>query len=141
MVATRVRAFLEIPNAGGFTGWGQADITGILNPTLRDVWRQLIVNFEGVPGGYRYIELPTRYKDSSDYTIELQRPGQLPNRGPPFTMDTPYVDGQFPYLTFVYGPGDPTPLEGGKKRRRKSKRTRGRRSLSTRAASRGTRRY
>lgn len=140
MVATRVRAFLEIPNAGGFTGWGQADITGILNPTLRDVWRQLIVNFEGVPGGYRYIELPTRYKDSSDYTIELQRPGQLPNRGPPFTMDTPYVDGQFPYLTFVYGPGDPTPLEGGK-RRRKSRRTRGRRSLSTRAASRGTRRY
>jgi hypothetical protein len=140
----RVSALLEIKGAPrALQGWGKANITGIANPTLQDVWRQLIVNIEGNPGGDRYTELPAQYKDPNEYTIELLRVGQPPNHGPPFTMATPYVDGQFPYLAFVYGPkgpGDPTPLEGGK-RRRKVRRTRGRRSLSTRAASRGTRRY
>ena len=140
----RVSALLEIKGAPrALQGWGKANIAGIANPTLQDVWRQLIVNIEGNPGGDRYTELPAQYKDPNEYTILLLRMGQPPNHGPPFTMATPYVDGQFPYLAFVYGPkgpDDPTPLEGGK-RRRKVRRTRGRRSLSTRAASRGTRRY
>lgn len=150
----RVSALLEIKGAPrAIQGWGWANITGIANPTLQDVWRQLIVNIErqlilnieGNPGRVLYTEIPAKYKDPSDYTIELRRLGQPSDRGPPFTMATPYVDGQFPFLAFVYnpkGPGDPTPLEGGRRRRRRrSTRTRGRRSLSTHAASRGTRRY
>ena len=139
----RVHAILEIKGLPRASGWGMANIAGIANPTLRDVWRQLIVNIEGNPGGARYIEIPAQYKDPSEYTIKLLRIGQAPDFGPPFTMDTPYIDGQFPYLAFYYepkGPGDPTP-PGGRRQRRKSRRTRGRRSLSTRAASRGTRRY
>jgi hypothetical protein len=148
-VPVRVSALLDIKGLSSkLQGWGKADITGIPNPTLKDVWRQLIVNFEGKPGGDRYRELPAQYKDPNEYRIELLRLDRPPDRGPPFTMAMPYIDGQFPYLAFVYapkGPDDPTPLEDGgqrrRHRRRASKRTRGRRSLSTRAASRGTRRY
>jgi hypothetical protein len=89
----RVSALLEIPGVDPrLTGWGVANIAGIANPTLQDVWRRLIMNFEGAPGGARYIELPARYKDPNEYTILLLRYGQPPDHGPPFTMAMPYTD-------------------------------------------------
>lgn len=81
-----------------------ANIAGIANPTLQDVWRQLIMNFEGAPGGLRYIELPAKYKDPHEYTIKLLRVNQPSVLGPPFTMDMPYIDEQFPHLAFIYEP-------------------------------------
>jgi hypothetical protein len=136
MAAVNVRAFLEIPGAAGFNGWGRANIAGIENPTLRDVWRQLIIDFEGVPGGLLPRHLDRKYRHSVQYTI-------LNNSEEPteFTMDTPYDRDMHVNLHFVHINGPPPAGEAGGKRRRKSKRTRGRRSLSTRRASRGTRRY
>jgi len=136
MAAVNVRAFLDIPETAGFTGWGRANIAGIENPTLRDVWRQLIIDFEGPPGGLLPRHLDRKYRHSVQYKI-------LNNSEEPteFTMDTPYDRDMHVNLHFVHINGPPPAGEAGGKRRRKSKRTRRRRSLSTRGASRGTRRY
>jgi hypothetical protein len=116
-----VRAFLETP-VMGFGGWGQANIAGIENPTLRNVFLQLIADFEGDPAQPYHHVLDAKYKNPVDYRIEVLAPDGSMNPSS-FKMETPYdaTNRDHASLCFLYSPGS-APAAGGRRRKRKTRR-------------------